>query len=555
MWRTIRHLVWHDARALHVTLAVWAGVLALQAGTVAVGPQFLGSGDYRADLKLSLGALVMRLAMTVILTALIIQRDTAVGTTAFWLTRPIPPVTMWAAKLASIAGWLILLPSALAWALFVGLGLSAASAWDAASQLFFEQTLAVAFSLMAASVTATLAHFVVAGLAGFTTLWFLTLSARAWRDSLAMITLPGPDSIFFTWVGSVVIGAVVVSAHQYLTRRWIRTWVLAVLCLVIAQGTLVFVRNTPNLDPAAWSSRTYDPPADVEVRLGDNVEHAPVTLRGPSGQPAPGWALSTSVWATSSSDTDVLEPVGVRWSIATSMAEPATTIRWTESVRRGTWWANAPSTPADQPIRSIRTALGVDTLAFASSSLQATPLFRAYVAEWPVEAYRTFVAKGGGTLRAEVVVRAYRYRVGGAMPLRAGAAYAAGDRRLRITDVERTLRGIVVTVRTAFVSPFDTNVGRQGGVHYVLRNRARREALFFTDQQTSNRFLTLGTTPIGPGTGLRRFEFDSQRLSNGSIALTNDWIEGAELVVLVPEALGMFTKSAEVSILTTGAVR
>lgn len=555
MWKTIRHLVWHDARALRAPLAVWAGILALQVAVVAVGPLFVGSGNGWADVNAGQGVIVMRLAMTVILTAMIIQRDTAVGTTAFWLTRPIPSSAMWAAKLASILGWCLLLPAAVAWALFVRLGLSAGSAFEAARQLLSEQVLFVSYAAMAASVTATLAHFVVAGLAGFTVLWFLTLSARAWRDALPAIRLPGPDSIYFTWAGLVIASAVAVSAFQYVTRRRFGAWVLAVVCLIVAQGSLVFVRNTPPLDPAVWSSRTYTPPAGVEVRLGDNVSDEPAGFAGFSGLIETGRALSTSVWATSPSDTDVLEPVGVVSSTATTTAQPATTIRWSETQRRGVWWTNAPSTADDQPIRSLRQALAVDRVAVPSGSLQATPLYRAYLAEWPLAAYRTFASKGGGILRADVVVRAYRYVFGGTLPLRPGASFAQGDRRLRMDSVERTPRGIVVTIRTAFLTPFDVNVARQGAVHYVLRNRVRREAIFFTDQQASNTLLTLGTTRPVPGTGLRRFEFDSQRPSIGTIALTNEWVNAAELVVLTPVYLGTFTRSAEVPVLTAGAVK
>jgi hypothetical protein len=129
MWTMIRHLVWHDTRSLRVTLMVWVGILAVQVGVVAVGPVFVGSGNDRVDLNVSQGVIVMRFAMTVILTALIIQRDTAVGTTAFWLTRPIRPAAMWAAKLSAIIGWCLLLPTVLVWGLFVGLGLGAGSAW------------------------------------------------------------------------------------------------------------------------------------------------------------------------------------------------------------------------------------------------------------------------------------------------------------------------------------------------------------------------------------------------------------------------------------------
>lgn len=555
MWTTFRHLVWHDARALRVPLALWAGILALQAGVIIAGPMLVDTFDVRGDLNAGQGAMVMRLAMTVILTALIIQRDTAVGTTAFWLTRPIPRATMWVAKLATLVGWCLVLPSVLAWALFVGLGLSAGGALAVAAQLLVEQALVVACSAIAASVTATLAHFVVTGLAGFAVFWFLMPIARTWRNALPSITFAGPDAIFFAWMTAVFAAAVVVSAHQYLTRRTVRTWLLGVLCFAAAQSTLIVVRNTPSFDPAVSSTRTYTPTSDVEVRLGGSVTDEPVMVRGTTGESTPGRALSASVWATSLSDTDALEPVGVVSSVATTSAVPPTTIRWSESVRRGTWWTNAFSAADDQPIRSIRKALEVDTLSLAPTSLTATPLFRAYLAEWPAEAYRAFAAKGGGVLRAEVLVKAYRYRVGGTMPLRAGATHATGDRRLSIDSVVRTPRGVVVTVRTAFVSPFDAVAARRGVVQYVLRNRARREAVFFTNQQTGNTFLTLGRPDGQPGTGLRRFEFDHSRSDRPDVMLTTDWLNGAELVVLEPEDLGMFTRAAEVPVLTTGALK
>jgi hypothetical protein len=557
MLTTIRHLVWHDMRALRVTLAVWVGILAMQVVVIAIGPVLVGRtiGDEMSDMNAGQGMLVVRVAMTVILTALIIQRDTGVGTTAFWLTRPIPRAAMWTAKLVGIAGWCLVLPALVIWALFAGLGLSVGSAFGAAWVLLGEQTMVVAFSLMAASLTETLAHFVVAGLAGFAAVWFLSINARVWRDAVpALITLPGQYAILFAWLTAVVGGALAVSAHQYLTRRRIRTWLLAVVCLAVAQGTLVLVRNTPAQDPTTWSGRAYTPPAGVDVRLGDNVTDEPAGVTAASGLVVTGRLLSTLVWATSPSDTDALEPVGVRSSIATTTGPLPTVVRWSEPRRRGAWSISQQAALDDQPYRSMRMALGVDRMSFPAST--AVPLFQVYVAEWPLAAYRAFTQKGGGRLRADVVVKAYRYGVGGAMPLREGASTATGDRKVSVAGIERTPRGIAVTVRTVFLSPFDAVVSRQGAVHYVLRNRARREAIFFTDQATSNIFLTLG---IGagsrPGTGLRRFEFDSQRAVTGRLALTDEWVTGAELVVLIPEDLGVFTREAETWVPAARAAR
>ena len=137
---------------------------------------------------------------------------------------------------------------------------------------------------MAASVTATLAHFVVAGLAGFAAVWFLDAVDPRVAGLAADIRLPGPNSIYLAWMGVVVAGAVVVSAHQYVTRRRSGRGCSRLLCFVVAQATLIVVRNTPPFDPAVGSSRTYTPPAGVEVRLGDRRRRTnQPALRAPRG--------------------------------------------------------------------------------------------------------------------------------------------------------------------------------------------------------------------------------------------------------------------------------
>jgi hypothetical protein len=275
---------------------------------------------------------------------------------------------------------------------------------------------------------------------------------------------------------------------------------------------------------------------------------------GSTGQSAPGRALRGQVSIASSSETPAFAFVRVASSVATTTGDLPTIIRWSESVRQGTRATAWLTTTGDQPYRSICAALDVDTMVSLASSSEI-PTYQAYLAEWPLEASRAFAAKGGGTLRVQFVVKAYRYGVVGTLPLEAGSSYARGDLGLSISSVERTTRGAVVTVRAAFVSAIETNVARPGALHYVLRNRARREAVFFTDQQTSNILLTMGVGRSNPGTGLRRLEFDSQRPTQGRVALTNAWLDGAEVVVLAPEDLGTFTHSAEVWVQMTGVTK
>ena len=80
----IRHLAWNDIRSQRLPLLVWAGLLALQAIVLLTDPlprSRLLTGPWGPGL---------RYVVTAVLAALIIQRDSLVGTTAFWRTRPIP---------------------------------------------------------------------------------------------------------------------------------------------------------------------------------------------------------------------------------------------------------------------------------------------------------------------------------------------------------------------------------------------------------------------------------------------------------------------------------
>jgi hypothetical protein len=552
MFTTIRHQMWHDARALRAPLAAWVGILALQIGVVVVGPSATGTGGDGSGLNAWMGAVVIRLAMTVILTALLIQRDPAVGTTAFWMTRPIRPAAMWGAKLIAIISWCLLLPAIVAWQTFVALGLDGANALRAAGQLAIEQVFVVSLALTLASVTATLAHLIVAGLVGYVAVGILTQAARAVRLALPQVTLSGPNAIVYVWLAAIVLGAIAVSAHQYLTRRRARTLAVAALALLAAQAPFLVVRNTPAWDPAIWSDRRYVPTTEVGLRIeGGAAESEYVSLSRSSDAPDGVRALGAILITPPPQGEIAIEPLFVESSLTTTPAEPVSTLAWSNPSRRGVWSGSRSASLDDPPWRGIRLALDVDTLLLPALPTALT--FRTLLAEWPETNWRVLARNGGGQLRATVWLKAYRYRVGAGLRLHPGASYAPGDRRMTITSVEPTTKGIAVTLRTAFLSSGEAKVAQQGGTLYVLRNPSRRQAILVTDEQTSNTRLTIGIGVWNPGTGVRRLEYDSRGVT-GRVAMTSDWIAGAQLVVLVPEDLGVFTRSVEAVVVAPGGV-
>ena len=131
----IRHLVWHDLRALRLPRAAWALVLLAQAAAMAIGPGLVdpevaggfsqGVADFLAGAKL---------AFAMLLTVLLVQRDSPVGSTAFWLTRPIHPAAMVTSKACSALLVVVIPPALVCWLLFTTLRAAAQPVWKNATQ-------------------------------------------------------------------------------------------------------------------------------------------------------------------------------------------------------------------------------------------------------------------------------------------------------------------------------------------------------------------------------------------------------------------------------------
>ncbi len=102
------HIVRKDFLRLRWPLA---GGLALVAANLAIGfavilADGLGGWSNERLQEVTTGLLGLQLLATFVLTAMLVQEDGLVGSTQFWLTRPISNARLLAAKLA---GWVLLL--------------------------------------------------------------------------------------------------------------------------------------------------------------------------------------------------------------------------------------------------------------------------------------------------------------------------------------------------------------------------------------------------------------------------------------------------------------
>ena len=280
------HLVGSDLRYLRHYLGLWLGLVILQAVLVGYAPQLSPVSTVERAHAFSLSSFawlvaVLKICLLAVIVAQLVQKDSTIGSTAFWLSRPISRARLLLGKVLFLVAAIIL-----PWLLVeVGLlfltGVTPHDTLRSVPQVVFLTLLAVATLMMLAAVTTSLARMIFAGgvaMLGLPLLWLFVWSAwslfRFGTGTLARddirVALPVPPPIFDpVYVGIalvLLVTAVAVAGHQYLTRKTTgsRVMLLAGVCLVLlsmGRWDGVLGTTSPGLD------KEIPDPAQVEVRI------------------------------------------------------------------------------------------------------------------------------------------------------------------------------------------------------------------------------------------------------------------------------------------------
>jgi len=547
----IGHLVWHDIRALRMPLIAWLVLLLTQAAVMAFGPGLIDPEEFRAAiLTFSVLLAGARLAFTVLLTVLLIQRDSPVGTTAFWLTRPIRPAAMAASKALSATLLLVVPPAVVGWVLFTALGLPQGDVLSGVWQLVIEQAMIVGLSAMGAAITSTIPQFAVVAVAAVMLFGAFVGQARTFIQQLPALLPAWSASPLAKWALVTVLGTVAVLAYQYSRRRFVGAVVMVIGVLVL--GVLSALTGGLPLDAV--------PPAPLQAGI---LDPAAVTLDVDPGAVRAEWGSTNSqqgsqtryrhadaILRTSGAPPAiVLQP----WSIASTWHPGnAPEIQW-QRRSRAAYRRSVRDTDDDgQPLESIAQALGrVELLRPVRSDPSA---FYTTLLSLPEEQVSR-LSSAQGPLDATVTLRAWRYRVVDAVPLAVGSAVSARLGRLTVSSVDRARDGVQVDVRSVYLRRLmwtSRDLFGSGGVgsaeHLAIRNASRNQAILLgTD--TSRHFqysLMSALSSQELGTGVRRMRFVIPLADEDRVRIDDEWLAGAELVVLQPDELGVFTKPLRV---------
>ena len=545
---TIRHLVWHDIRALHLPLAAWLLVLLAQAAVMAFGPGLVDPEAPRSAIVTFTGLLAgARLAFTMLLTALLVQRDSPVGTTAFWLTRPIRPVAMAASKACSAVLLLVLLPAAVSWSLFTALGLPWADVAAGTGSAVFEQVMIVALSAMGAVITATIPQFAVAAVVGVLLIGMAMSDLRPMLAAVPRIPIPVMYANVQAWVLVTVVGALGVTVYQYARRRAFRAGAAVAAVLLLGVFSVLVVQTAVGSAPVAPLRAGVLDPSAVTVEVESMWSDAGIT-RDARGQNVRYRSATAFLRTTGEPPAVILQPSGVESIWTPSGAAP---IRWQRS--KPAYLANVdrPNDGVGQPNRSI--AIGLGDVELVNRRDSSTSQFKTTLLNLREEEVPR-LSPAQGPLDATLTLRAWRYRLDEAAPLLVGSTVSARQGRLAVREITPTSEGVVVDLQRVFLERMETTpdaalggrLGDRGSL--MLRNLARKQAMLAAGE-TGRRLLysMLEWFLVGRlGTGTLRLHFLVPREQGGRAVLDEEWLKGAELVVMRPEDLGVFTRPLRV---------
>lgn len=243
--RLTLHIVRKDLVRMRLPMALWALTFAWQ---FALGIRLLhgDTQDLNAFARIQLYdwlAFGIQVAVSFVLVATLIHEDPLVGSSAFWPTRPISGVQLLGAKLIGFLAIFGVFPIlvTLPWWLYCGYGLH--DVWWAALHTFCVSLLAPLVALMVASLTGNMSRFLASSilLLAFLVITFTTFSLAdpVFNRPKTPFRPQDVESGFRFLMDLGLVGFPLVAAHQYLTRRTIRSLVLLGGLL----GCMIFVES------------------------------------------------------------------------------------------------------------------------------------------------------------------------------------------------------------------------------------------------------------------------------------------------------------------------
>lgn len=468
------HIFKKDLRHTRILIGLWLAMVLVQFSLVAIGVNPSDQVMQAVYAAISFLMPLLTALLVIVIIPLVVHGEPLVGTTAFWLTRPIERHTLLCAK-TFYALALVSVPLVVE---LVVLAVNGATLRQLA--LAFPEILMGSLSLVLAvavlaALTPNFGMFAIAGAILIVSMTIISVSVslgqlflhpermmRAAQDFSLMKSRATMGSVAMILLAGTVI------VHQFLTRRTLRTIAGASVALVIVVLTQSFwpwdflKPSVPKGAPVPFDV------AGVKVGLSGNINVNDVpSMRG--GEKMPKKNIATTV-----STTGIPPEYVVRInSVTAKLTTPG---------------GGSLIVGENQPSYSME-----PNAVAAEAALLGTPILNANARDFTTntslfvisaDTYSRYATQPLG-FSAIFDILVSKYQVAATLPLKKGAEYDKGSTHLVITDILQQPDGVDLLLRERKLNLlFDRKIGEapipgmdRPTVLYVLRNTRRNEAI------------------------------------------------------------------------------
>jgi hypothetical protein len=535
--KLMAHLLRADARRVAALLIIWLATVAAVTTLDLISPT-LASLRLQEVLSIVQSLLgITKSLLLILLVVMTVQLHPLVGTDAFWMTRPVPPLVLLGAKTVFLWSSIVLVLVAAQAILMAMYGVSARTLTAISLDTALGETFWLLLVMTGAAITLNLARFAML-CAGLFAAVGLMISI-AFAIAMARIRLDGPSAA--TGVADVdgtkalitsvlaicaVIGLLVI---QYRTRSRFRSVPAGALGLALAL-TAGSLWNVPLLArPRPQPAWTQD---EASARLVPDWSTLKLTAQAPFFNEERPWHMLRARVGVES-----LPPFwSARAFLLSGSVQLTDGTTWT-SPRSGSTMLIGASAESG-PYGLLADLLGVRRL-FGTADWPADDCTLLVVPHEAVEfAHSALEGRYEGTFSVQLT----RYEIEGTLPLERARTHQAGDHRVSIQRISQSGSSAAVFVsESRAASPFGG--ARPIEVSFYLRNRALGEAVTGMPQEIFSDGVLLGgllpgwsrvsqsTTGFSARARMVRFPAVSREGADPS-PIDHAWLSNAELVIV-----------------------
>ncbi len=560
----LTHLLASDARRFRLAVALWLAVAGASAATAYAMPRL--AWDSRNAEAIALASTLLGLAgalLSCALIPLVVQTHPAVGTDAFWMTRPVPAGTLVLSKVALVGVLFLGVPVAFAVPLMIAHRVPAAEVALVSTQTLLLRGMLLAALMAVAALTPTLARFAVvcgAVLLAAALLPPLLITASMWMDRertqtfVAIMSVSGEvrtptppvDDVSGAIAAALalVAGGIACAAAQYATRR-LRYSIGAAACGVVLAVVVGY----------AWPWRLL-----AQTSVVPEWTASPSALQLTADR-------TTVRFETQSAWQDAIPRRSVRARVRLTRAEPGwfatvgitrATLDLADGVRLTSPARSYPAAVPDDTNEppwpaAVRPVLGVQRL---PGDTRVADLHSDIVLQIPASELARASSRTG-TYRGEFAIHLTRLQTAATLPLQRGAVFQDGAYRIAVDEVRHLEPGVSIRARESNAATMFDRRARPV-YSYFLRNASRGEAVSGAAHIAREQMVypLLGLSFYAGGNGSSGFQtnaqvinFDPRPYATGQvvpIVLDPQWLAGAELVILKATHDGSVRRTLEI---------